>query len=215
MQEARAHNLDGPGLHLVLYLIDFLQHDAVGMEREVAGLMGKRGYENLILAYESHTAAYAGEFAKARELMRRAVASAQRADEKETAAGYEAEAAVDDALVGTSDLAKQEAQAALALANGKNVEAFSALALGLAGDSAQAARLAGDLAKRFSEDTTVHFRYLPMIHASVGLRSSDSGKVVEALAAALIRAIRCYPSNTVTDPRQSHQTNMGRYVSAK
>jgi len=46
-------------------------------------------------------------------------------------------------------LAKQQAQAALALSNGRDVEGVSAIALGLAGDSAQATRLAADLAKRF------------------------------------------------------------------
>ncbi len=54
----------------------------------------------------------------------------------------------------------------------------------LAGDSAQAARLADDLGKRFPEDTIVQFDYLPMIHAAVALRSGDAGKAVEALAAA-------------------------------
>jgi hypothetical protein len=81
-------------------------------------------------------------------------------------------------------LAKQEAQAALALANGRDVEAFSAIALGLAGDSAQAARLAGDLGKRFPEDTIVQFRILAHDSCRVALRSGDAGKAVEALAAA-------------------------------
>jgi tetratricopeptide (TPR) repeat protein len=40
-QEAQAHHLDNPGNHLLLYTIDFLQHDAAGMEREAAALMGK------------------------------------------------------------------------------------------------------------------------------------------------------------------------------
>jgi eukaryotic-like serine/threonine-protein kinase len=183
-QEAQARNLDGPFLQQILYYVDFLQHDAPSMERVAAGLMGKPGWEDVILYLESDTAAYAGEFAKARELTRRAVDSAQRADRKEPAAGYKAEAAVREATVDNMAVAKQGAQAALALANGKDVEAYSAIALGLAGDSAQAARLAGDLAKRFPEDTIVRFQYLPMIHAAVALRSSDSGKVVEALVSA-------------------------------
>ena len=77
--------------------------------------MGKPGFEDVMLDAESDTAAYGGQFAKARELTRRASDSAQRADEKETAAGYEAEAAVREALVGNMSLAKQQAQAALAL----------------------------------------------------------------------------------------------------
>src|SRR2546428_13326912 len=132
------------------------------MEQDAAGLMGKPGYEDQVLYNESDTAAFVGQFAKARELMRRATESAQRADEKETAAGYEAEAAVREALVGNMSQAKQQAQAALALSTGRDVEAVSAIALGLAGDSAQATRLAADLAKGFPEDTIVRVDYLAM-----------------------------------------------------
>jgi len=183
-QEAQAHNLDNPSIHLSLYGIDFLQHDAAGMEREAAGLMGKPGFEDGMLRNESDTAAYGGQFSKARELTRRASDSAQRADEKETAAGYEAEAAVREALVGNMSQAKQQAQAALALSTGRDVEAVSAIALGLAGDSAQATRLAADLAKGFPEDTIVRFDYLPMIHAAAALQSGSATKATEALAPA-------------------------------
>jgi serine/threonine protein kinase/Flp pilus assembly protein TadD len=180
-QEAQAHNLGSLGIHLSLYQIDFLQHDAAGMEREAASLMGKPGFEDVMLYNESDTAAYGGQFAKARELTRRAVDSAQRADEKETAAGYEAEAALREALVSNTASANQQVQSALALSNGRDVEAVSAIAVGLAGDSAQAARLADDLAKRFPEDTIVQFDYVPMIHAATAL-GKDSDKAIAALA---------------------------------
>ena len=146
--------------------------------------MGKPGFEDVMLGAESDTAAYGGQFAKARELTRRASDSAQRADEKETAAGYEAEAAVREALVGNMSLAKQQAQAALALSTGRDVEAVSAIALGSAGDALQATRLAEDLAKRFPEDTIVQFEYLPMIHAGASLGSGNATKALEALAPA-------------------------------
>ncbi len=55
-QEAQAHNLDAPFIHASLYQVDFLQHDAAGMEREAAGLMGKPGYEDVMLYLESDTA---------------------------------------------------------------------------------------------------------------------------------------------------------------
>jgi serine/threonine protein kinase/tetratricopeptide (TPR) repeat protein len=180
-QEAQAHNLDNPANHLQLYAIDFLQHDAAGMEREAAALMGKPGFEDVMLYAESDTAAYAGQFAKARELTRRASESAQRADEKETAANYEAEAAWREALVGNMSQAKQQAQAALALSNGKDVEAIAAFALGLAGDAAQATQLAADLAKRFPEDTIVQSNYLPTIRAVAALQGGSASKAIEAL----------------------------------
>jgi len=183
-QEAQAHNLDNPYIHLSLYAIDFLQHDAAAMEREAAGLMGKPGVEDVILYGESDTAAYAGQYAKARELTRRASDSAQRADEKETAAGYQAEGAVREALVGNMGLAKQQAPAALALSTGRDVESMSAIALGFAGDSAQATRLAEDLSERFPEDTIVQLEYLPMIHAATALQAGSATKAIEALAPA-------------------------------
>jgi len=181
--EAQAHNLDNPQIHFALYGIDFLQHDAAGMGREVAGLMGKPGFEDVILYNESDTAAYAGQFAKARELTRRAADSAQRADEKETAAAYEAEAAVREALVGNLGTAKQQAQAALVLSTGRDVEAVSAIALGLAGDT-EAKTLADDLAKRFPEDTIVQYQYLPMIRAAAFLQGGNATKAIDALAPA-------------------------------
>jgi serine/threonine protein kinase/tetratricopeptide (TPR) repeat protein len=180
-QEAQAHNLDNPTIHVSLYSISFLQRDAAGIEHEAAGLMGKPGFEDAMLYNESDTAAYAGQFAKARELTRRASDSAQRADEKETAANYEAEAAVREAMGGNMSAAKQQAQAALALSTGRDVEAISAVALGLAGDAPQATRLADNLAKRFPEDTIVKFEYLPMIHAAAALQAGSATKAIDAL----------------------------------
>src|ERR1017187_1825863 len=183
-QEAQAHNLDNPTIHVSLYSISFLQRDAAGIEHEAAGLMGKPGFEDAMLYNESDTAAYAGQFAKARELTRRASDSAQRADEKETAANYEAEAAVREAMGGNMSAAKQQAQAALALSTGRDVEAISAVALGLAGDAPQATPLADNLAKRFPEDPIVKFEYLPMIHAAAALQAGSATKAIDALTPA-------------------------------
>jgi eukaryotic-like serine/threonine-protein kinase len=183
-QEAQAHHLDSPIMHIFLYLVAFLQHDAAAMEREAAPVMGKPGFEDNMLANESATAGYAGQFAKKREILRRAVDSAIRADEKETAAGYQAVAAVHEAVVGNAALAKQQAQAAPALSNGRDVVGYSAITLALAGDSAQATPLADDLAKRFPEDTIVQLEYLPMIHGAAALQSGNAAKAVEALVPA-------------------------------
>ena len=183
-QEARAHGLDGPLLHQYLYLVNFLQHDASGMEREAAWRRGRPGWEGDLLRSEAETAAYGGQFSRAREQIRHAVDLAQRTDEKETAAEYKSIMAGYEASVGNSNLAKQGARVALAIANDRDAEGASALAVGLAGDSAEAERLAGDLGKRFPEDTVVQFQYLPTVHAAVALQIGDAGKAVDALAAA-------------------------------
>lgn len=126
------------------------------MEKDIAALRGRPGCEDVALTIESDTAAYAGKFAKARELTRRAAVSAERGDKHETAAGYLSGAALRDALVGNLAMARREAQAGLALSDGRDVQAGSAMALALAGDASEAEQLAGDLAKRYPEDTTVH-----------------------------------------------------------
>jgi eukaryotic-like serine/threonine-protein kinase len=62
--------------------------------------------------------------------------------------------------------------------------AFSAIALALAGDSTQAARLSDDLRKNFPEDTIVQYEDLPMIRAATALHSGDASRAAEALAEA-------------------------------
>jgi len=183
VRESRAHKIDSPWLPLILYNVNFLLHDNAGMEQQVADAAGKTGVEDQMFFLESETAAYKGEFAKSREFTRRASDSAQRIDEKEAAAEYQAHASIREALAGNMDFAKRDAQLAIVHASGRNVEAFSAIALGLAGESTQAERLAADLAKRFSEDTVVKFDYLPMIHAAIALHSGDGKRALDALAA--------------------------------
>jgi DNA-binding winged helix-turn-helix (wHTH) protein/tetratricopeptide (TPR) repeat protein len=184
VREAQAKNIDSPEIHVNLYWADFFQHDAAGMEREAAFVESKPGYEDQMLNYESDTALYGGQLGKARVLAQRAIESAQNGDDKEAAAVYEAQAAVREALVGYTDLAKRHAQTALASSNGRDVGALSAIALGMAGASAHAMRLADDLKKRFPEDTIVRFNYLPTIHAATLLRGSVSSVSTDSFAAA-------------------------------
>jgi len=179
--EAQAKKLDSPYLRFLLYQLAFLQNDAAGMAQQVAWASGKSGWEDVFAAEEADSTAYSGELGKARELSRRAIASAERAEEKETAAGYEADAALREALFGNAAEARQRTAAALRLSRGRDVQYGAALALALAGDAAQAEALANDLAKRFTEDTLVQFNYLPTIHAQIALIRLDHSKAVEVL----------------------------------
>lgn len=165
-REARAHNIDSPEIHLNLYWIAFLQHDAAGMERERAAMRGKAGYEDQMLNHEADTALYAGHLAQARQLTQAAIQAAEKADEKEAVALYHAQAAVREALVENPDAAKQEARAALMLSSARDVAGLSAIALEMAGDSVPAMQLVNNLAKRFPEDTIVESTYLPAARAA-------------------------------------------------
>jgi hypothetical protein len=52
----------------------------------------------------------------------------------------------------------------------------SAIALGLAGDAAQATRLATELVKRFPKDRIVQSNYLPTIHTAIALQGAAPAK---------------------------------------
>jgi serine/threonine protein kinase len=183
-EEAQAKKLDSPYLRFSLYQLAFLQNDAAGMAQQAAWAAGKPGVEDVLLASQANTAAYSGRLAEAREFSRRAVASAERAEERETAVGYEAEEALREALFGNAAEARQRATTALGLPHGRDVQYGAALALAFGGDSGRALTLADDLGKRFPEDTLVEFKYLPTIHAQLALNRNDSSKAINTLKAA-------------------------------
>jgi tetratricopeptide (TPR) repeat protein len=180
--DIRARKMDAPQLHLTLYLLDFMQHDQEGMEREASVLMAKPGWEHLILHLEATTAAASGQLTKARELNRRAIDLAQRANRTEGAAGYEIDAAWSEALSGNMEEASRQAQQALQLSGSRDVKPLCAVVLALAGHSAQANRLAKDLASGFPEDTFIRSIYLPDIRGALALRSGDPAGAIDILA---------------------------------
>jgi eukaryotic-like serine/threonine-protein kinase len=181
VQQEHAKNIDSPWTPLILYTIDFLQNDAAEMQQQAAAATGKPGVEDIMLSLESETAAYHGQFAKAEALAHSASDSARRVGEREAAAEYLARDALRQAIVGNEAAARQDAQAALATPNARQTEEISPIVLALAGDSAQASRLAADLAKRFPENTLVQFDYLPMVRAALALRGGDAARAVDAL----------------------------------
>jgi len=181
-EEAKAKKLD---ISSSLYILGFLQNDAAAMKQQVTFNAGKPGVEDGFLAYEADTAAYAGQLGKAREFFRRATASAERTEEKETAASYEAIAALREALFGNAFQARQRAASALGLSMGRDLQYWAALAHALIGDSARALALADDLDKRFPEDTVVRFSYLPALRGRIALSHNDVPKAIEFLQAAI------------------------------
>jgi eukaryotic-like serine/threonine-protein kinase len=181
IEEAWAKKLDTPYLHILMYLLAFFKDDARGMAPQSAWVKGKSGVEDLLLSIEADMAAYSGQLGKARELSRRAVASAQPADERETAEGYEASAALRETLFGYPAEARKRAAAALELSKGRDVEYQAALALALIGDAPRVRALADDLSKRFPQDTIVQFKELPTLHALLALNRNEPLKAIEAL----------------------------------
>ena len=84
IHEAQARKLDHLMLHNALYALAFLASDSAAMAEQQQWFAGKPE-ENFGLALASDTEAYGGHLGKARELTKRAVDSAIRADNKEDA----------------------------------------------------------------------------------------------------------------------------------
>jgi len=133
---------------------------------------------------EALVEARSGHLRAAAERSRHATDLAQRAGERERAATYEAGKAVWQAFYGIAPAAKQSAAAALELSKGRDVEYGAAFALALAGDLYRAQALARDLEKRFPEDTSVQFNYLPALRALFALNDRKPQEAIELLQVA-------------------------------
>ena len=169
IHEAQARNLNDWQSHGHLYAVAFLGADSEAMAEQQQWFAGKPE-ENFGLALASDTEAYGGHLGKARELTKRAVDSAIRADSKEGGATWQANAALQQAAYGNTTEARQTAAGALKLApTGQGVEAEAALALAMAGDTARAEFLAQDLEKRFPLDTQMQLLWLPAIQLQLAL----------------------------------------------
>jgi predicted Zn-dependent protease len=108
--------------------------------------------------------------------------SAQHNNAEETAAGYQAEAALREVESGSREPARAEANAAVKLApTNRDVRAIAALVLARAGDTAGSEKLATELNKAFPLDTLVLKYWLPTIGAALALERKDPNLAIEKL----------------------------------
>jgi serine/threonine protein kinase/Tfp pilus assembly protein PilF len=183
IHEAQARKLDEYPMHNDLYALAFLGADSAAMMAQLQWFAGQPEVENCGLALASDTEAYAGHVGRARELNKRAVDSAVRADSKEGGAIYLGSAALQQAAYGNVTEARQSAAAALKLVpTSQGVEVEAALAFAMAGDTARAESLAQDLGKRFPLDTQIQSLWLPAIQGQ--LDKKNPAAALTALQAA-------------------------------
>jgi len=185
IHEAQARKLDKDILHNALYALAFLGADSAAMAEQQKWYAGQPNYEHEGLALASNTEAYAGHVGKAREVTNRAMDSAVRADNKESGALWQANAAVQQAAYGNPAEARQSAGEALKLApTSQGVGVESALAFAMAGDTGRADSLAQDLGKRFPLDTQMQSLWLPAIQAQLAMDRKNPAAGLTVLQAA-------------------------------
>jgi tetratricopeptide (TPR) repeat protein len=185
IHEAQAGKVDAGIFHNALSAIAFLHSDTAAMAEQQQWFASRPEYENYGLALASDTEAYGGHLGKARELTRRAVDSAIRADSRETGAVSQAIAAQREAAYGNPAEAQRAAGEALKLLpTSQGTESEAALAFAMAGDTARADSLAQDLGKRFPLDTQMQSLWLPAIQAQLALDKKNPASALTALQAA-------------------------------
>jgi Tfp pilus assembly protein PilF len=185
LQLARERNLERPNQLVIRYNIAALKGDRDQMDQTVARAKGKRVSEHRLAHAEALALARSGRLQAARRSSSRAVDLASQEGDLEAAAGYRAARAVWEVACGNGAEGKRSAMTALELSKGRDVRYAAGLALSLAGDSAQSEALAGDLEKRFPEDTFVKFTYAPVLRALAALGRHKPGDSVERLEVAL------------------------------
>jgi serine/threonine protein kinase/Tfp pilus assembly protein PilF len=181
IREVQDRKADNDTLHNALYALAFLDSDFAAMAEQEQWFAGKPE-ENFGLALASDTEAYGGHLDKARELTKRAVDSAVRADSKEAGAIWQENAAIVQAAYGNPAEARQLAAEGLKLFHtSQGVEAEAALAFAMAGDMARAGSLAQELGKRFPLDTQLQLLWLSAIRAQLALNRKNPAEAGNAL----------------------------------
>ena len=176
--EAHGKKIDGYPFRVVLYAVAFLRDDSPAMAEQQTWFAG-RPEEHIGLALASDTEAYRGHLEVSRELTTRAVTSAIRADSKESGAVWLANAALRNAAFGNAPEARQTAARAFKLApTSQGIEAESALALAMAGDTSQAEFLVKDLNNRFPLDTQMQALWLPAIRTQLAIYGRNKAYIV-------------------------------------
>jgi len=180
-KQAEQHQMQAEDLLFERYQLAFLQGDTARMAQLSAAARGKPGAEDQLLILQANTAAWHGKLKDARALTLQAMQSAQRNDGRETAATYQAAAALYELKLGNADRARADVKAALKLAPNRDVRVIAALTLAQTGDIAAAEKLTAQLAANYPQDTLVQKYWLPTIRAGIALQRKDPNRAIELL----------------------------------
>lgn len=181
LRQASERNLEIPDSLVNRYQLAFLKDDQAAMKGVSAAAQKESSIEDAVVDQEAFAEAYVGHMQEATRKSQHAGNLAQQSSELERAAMYVAGAALREALFGEVTTATESAGAVLRLSRSRDAEYGAAFALALAGDQSQAATLAGDLERRFPEDTAVRFNYAPTLHALLALKHGDPSRAVDLL----------------------------------
>jgi tetratricopeptide (TPR) repeat protein len=179
LRQASERKIDILQFSLIRYAIAFLRRDTAAMERESAHRQATLHAQGWFEHQEALTFASQGRLRDANRLSERAVLMARQGGLLERAALFQGARAVWNALFGVQEEAQRNAAAALSLCRSRDADYGPAFALMLLQESSQARDVALDLARRYPQDTSVQFSYLPTLRALEALNEGDPVKALE------------------------------------
>ena len=178
LRKASERKIEINNFSLCRYSIAFLKNDKAAMEREMTQRKAKLAAQGSFEHQEALTLAYQGRLKEAARLSDRALILARQGGLLERAAMFQGACAAWNALFGFRAQAQTSAAAALSLYRSRDADYGPAFSLALVHESARAHKIEADLEKRYPEDTSVQFSYLPALRA---LEALNHGNPVEAL----------------------------------
>jgi serine/threonine protein kinase/tetratricopeptide (TPR) repeat protein len=184
LRKASERKIEVIEFSLLRYFIAFLKGDQSAMEREVTQRQGRIQAQGWFEHQQALTSAYHGRLKEAAQLSDRAVSLSGQAGLRERAAQFQGARAAWNALFGNRTGADGSAAAALSLYRSRDADYGPAFALALLHESGRAHEIAADLEKRYPEDTSVQFNYLPALRALEALNQGDPAKALEMTQAA-------------------------------
>jgi len=185
LQRASQRRIEIPEFLVAQYFLAFLKNKQKEVDQVTAAAEGRPGAEDWIASLVGSVLAYSGQAQQAKNMSRRAGELARQAARAESATLYEAAAAVWEGFFGNASEARRGALVILGTSKSRDAEYGAAVAVALAGDSSHAQSLANDLEKRFPEDTSVRFSYLPVLSALIALNHGEATKAIDLLNIAI------------------------------
>jgi tetratricopeptide (TPR) repeat protein len=186
LKEAFSRKLDDAALHANMYSLAFVKGDTALMQQQLNWAAGKPNGEDTLLAAQSDTEAYYGRLKKARDYTRRAVDSSLKADLKESAATWAAQAGMREAMFGYPAEAQKYAEEALKFApNGKDTRALAALIFARTGNETRAQAIADDLRALYVSNTVMQKAWLPVVRSQMAMRKQRYAEAVQLLEVVL------------------------------
>ena len=181
--QAIAQKIDPWTVHINLYDLAYLRGDQAAMHQEMSLAAGKPS-EPVLIMLQAQGECAAGKIKAAKESYARAVTSAQAHQYKEFVAEILGNEAGCQAGVGLVSDARQTMQSGLASSDNRDSRRTAAFVFARAGDTAQAQKLADQLAKDFPLDTMLNQVGLPMIRAAIDIQRNQAAEAVAALNSA-------------------------------